>query len=148
MLLEVDAIMYLPKHPAQSLTARRTLTLNNYVSLLGKGNYQAVTNLFTKHGKAVSSSGISDNAPHFYRTLFTKTITSPQSKLTNIFKGELNPDIMTVLFDFTWKNTTDDTVSAKFLDLVVFQENTAKIKTLYVFSNSFKDDIMKQLDSQ
>lgn len=128
------------------LQTKRGEVIKQYVELLGGGDYKAISSLFTDRGLAVSSSGIPDKPQHFYKTLFTKTITSPNSRFINLFEGKINQDMMTAYFDFSWKNKYKKEVSAKFLDLFVFEKNTTKIAAVFVFSNTFQDDIMKQLN--
>ncbi len=74
-----------------------------------------------------------------------KTITNPQSSLINIFEGKLDQNMMAAYFNYSWKNSKGEKVSAKFLDLFIFQNNMTKIKGIFVFGNTFKEDIMKQL---
>ena len=129
------------------LQSQRNEVIKQYVHWLGEGNYKAISLLFTKKAIAVSSSGISDTPMHFYQTLFTKTITSPISSFINLFAGTPNPDMMTAYFDFSWNNQAGKNVSAKFLDLFVFEKGTTKLSAVFVFSNTFQEDIMKQLNS-
>lgn len=129
-----------------TLQNQRLDAINQYVTLLGIGEYKPIINLFTSDAIAVSSSGIADTPSHFYKTLFTKTIKKPQANLINIFPGMLDHNMMTVFFDYSWENIKGQQVSAKFLDLFIFQKNTPKIKAIYVFSNTFQQDIMKQLE--
>lgn len=129
-----------------SLEKHRMDVIKQYVKFLGNGNYQPITLLFTKDALAISSSGKADNPTHFYKTLFTKTITSPKATLLNLFEDKLDQNMLVAYFDFSWKNLEGKQVSAKFLDLFIFQKNTEKIKAVFVFSNTFQADIMKQLD--
>jgi len=130
---------------ANPLANERDLVIKTHVKLLGEGDYKIIPTLFAKDAVAVSSSGIVDNPEHFYRALCTKTITNPKSKLTNIFSGKLDSNMMTVLFDYSWRTENGKDVSAKFLDLIVFKDKSDKISKLFVFSNAFKQDIMKKL---
>ena len=129
-----------------SLHNQRLKIIKQYIELLGKGDYESISHLFIKNGLAVSSSGKMDNPSHFYKTLFTKTISNPDATLINIFEGRLDLKMMTAYFNYSWNNTAGKRNSAKFLDLFIFQRNTAKIKTVLIFSNTFQQDIMKQLD--
>lgn len=129
----------------QNLHHQRTETIKQYVNFLGKGKYQSIILLFAANGRCVSSSGHPDNPSHFYETLFTKTISNPRAKLVNVFDGQLNQDMMAAYFDFSWKNEQGQQVTAKFLDLFLFEKDTAKIQEVDVFSNTFQKDIMKQL---
>lgn len=129
------------------LQNQRTEVVKEYVTLLGKGNYQSISQLFTKNALVVSSSGIPDNPYNFYKKLFTKTITNPQANLINIFEGAIDQNMQTAYFNFSWQNVEERRVSAKFLDLFLFEEKTKKIKVLFVFSNTFQEDIMTQLKS-
>lgn len=128
-----------------NLAEQRTKVIKNYVKWMGTGNYQAISKLFAKDGLAVSSSGIADKPDHFYKTLLTETVSNPKSILVNIFAGKANNEMMTAYFYYSWKNQDQHQVSAKFIDLFVFEKNSAKIRGLYVFSNTFQNDIMKQL---
>lgn len=128
-----------------SLQNQRTDIIKQYVKLLSDGNYQSIPYLFTTNASAVSSSGIPDNPIHFYKTLFTKTITQPQATLINIFNGTPDQNMMAAYFNYSWKNSEGKKVSAKFLDLFIFEANSTKIKWLFVYSNTFQEDIMKQL---
>ncbi len=130
-----------------SLQEQRVDVIKQYIKLLGKGDYKTIPQLFTKDALAISSSGVPDNPVHFYKTLFTKTISNPQSSLINIFEGKINANMLVGYFNFTWKNKENKKVHAKFLDLFIFQKGTVKIKTIFVFSNTFQKDIMKQLES-
>lgn len=125
----------------QSLQQQRIDTLKMYVQLLGQGDYKQIPDLFTKHAVAVSSSGASDNINHFYETLFLKTISSPQSRLINIFDGQLKNNMMTVYYNLSWVGGNGVLTSQRFLDLFVFQADSTKIKTVYVFSNRFHESI-------
>jgi len=121
--------------------------MKKYIKLLGEGDYHSIPKLFNKEADVISSTGAVDKPDHFYETLLTKTISSPQSKLINIFVGNMNKDMMAAYFDFSWKNAQGKRVAAKFLDLFIFEENLPKIKKLYIFSNTFKEEIMKQLNN-
>jgi hypothetical protein len=130
---------------ATSLTDKRTKVIKNYVKWLGKGNYRAIAHLFSQKGLAVSSSGIVDKPEHFFKTLLTETISEPKSILINTFVAKANNEMMTAYFYYSWKNKENHQVSAKFIDLFIFEKNSEKIKGLYVFSNTFQNDVMKQL---
>lgn len=125
------------------LENKRSEVIKQYIRLLGDGNYKKINLLFTNKGVVISSSGIPDNPTHFYKTLFTQTISSPNSELINLFQGTIDHDMLTAYFDFSWKNEKGKEVSAKFLDLFLFEKKTAKINTVFIFSNTFKKDIMK-----
>ncbi len=56
--------------------------------------------------------------------------------------------MMTAYFDYAWDNIKGQRVSAKFLDLFVFKKNSSQIKAIFVFSNTFQQDIMKQKASE
>ena len=129
-----------------SLQNERMDVVKQYVKLLGDGNYQALSHLFTENAMAVSSSGKTDKPSHFYKILFSKTITNPEATLINVFPGNLDKNMMAAYFNFTWKNIKQQQVSAKFLDLFIFKKNTTKINAIYIFSNTFQKDIMKQLE--
>lgn len=129
-----------------SLHKQRVDVIKRYIQLLGKGDYKAIPTLFAKDSLAISSSGKPDNPAHFYKTLFTKTISNPKSSLINIFEGIIKPNMMVGYFDFTWTNNKNKVVHAKFLDLFIFQDESAKIKVIFVYSNTFQSDIMKQLE--
>jgi hypothetical protein len=131
------------KTPIQN---KRSDVIKQYIRLLGDGNYKEISHLFNNKAVVVSSSGIPDNPMYFYKTLFTKTISSPHSSLINLFQGKIDHDMMTAYFDFSWNNGVGNKVSAKFLDLFLFEKRTAKINTVFVFSNTFQEDIMKQLN--
>jgi hypothetical protein len=131
---------------SDSLETKRNTVMKHYINLLGDGNYTEISHLFTNKAIVVSSSGVRDQPMHFYKTLFTQTITSPHSSLINLFQGTMNQDMMSAYFDFSWKYKTGKKVSSKFLDLFLFEKDSPKIKALYVFSNTFQEDIMKQLD--
>jgi hypothetical protein len=128
-----------------SLQQQRVEVVKQYIKFLGQGNYQTIPSLFTQNAIAISSSGLPDHPVHFYEKLFTKTISNPHSSLINIFSGTSDKSMIAAYFDFSWKDTKGKKVSAKFLNLFVFEDNTAKIKNLFVFSNSSKQDVMKQL---
>lgn len=130
---------------AANLAEQRTKVIKNYVKWMGTGNYQSIAKLFGKDGLAVSSSGIADKPEHFYKTLLTETVSNPKSILVNVFSGKANNEMMTAYFYYSWKNKDQHQVSAKFMDLFIFEKNSAKIRGLYVFSNTFQNDIMKQL---
>lgn len=123
------------------LQQQRIDTIKNYVRLLGKGDYQSIPKLFTKHAVAVSSNGESDSIDHFYEALFVKSISSPQSQLINIFNGQLKNNMMTAYYNMTWIDSKGEPESAKFVDLFIFQADSTKIKTIYVFSNTFHDNV-------
>lgn len=123
------------------LQQQRIATIKSYVKLLGRGDYQAIPKLFTKHAVAVSSSGESDTIDHFYESLFVKTISSPQSRLINIFNGQLKNNMMTAYYNMTWINSSGQAESAKFVDLFIFQADSTMIKTIYVFSNNFHENV-------
>lgn len=126
-----------------SLQNQRNEVVKQYIRLLGKGDFKTISNLFTDKGMVVSSSGLSDNPIHFYKTLFSQTLSSPNSNLINLFEGFQNQDMMTAYFDFSWTNREGKPMAAKFLDLFVFEKETRKINALFIFSNSFQVDIMK-----
>jgi hypothetical protein len=123
----------------EDLQQQRINTVKNYVKLLGRGDYQTIPTLFTKNAVAVSSAGESDSINHFYESLFSKSISSPQSKLINVFNGQLKDNMMTAYYNLIWKNKNGELNSARFLDLIIFQANSTKIKTVYVFSNKFQE---------
>lgn len=131
--------------PSQALKSQRLDIIEQYIYLLGKGDYKKIATLFTEHAIAISSSGAPDKVPHFYKTLFTKTISQPQANLIDRFSAESNENIMVGYFDFAWKNIEGKPVSARFLDLFVFAPNSTKIEKIYIFGNTFQNDIMKQL---
>ena len=139
-----------------SLQQQRTNVLKHYVKHLGQGDINRITALFTPQATVVSSSGIADNPEHFYRTLLTKTIRLPDtqtkgksySQLINVFAPQLQQDQMVVLFNFRWINQQNKAVSAPFLDLVHFAPRSNKIDQLFVYSNLYKKDIMKQLSTK
>jgi len=124
----------------QLLQQQRIETIRSYIKLLGQGDYKQIPNLFTKHAVAVSASGESDSVPHFYEDLLTKTIISPQAKLINIFDGQLKNNMMTAYYNLTWTENGSPTTQ-KFVDLFVFQADSTKIKTVYVFSNHFQEEV-------
>jgi hypothetical protein len=128
-----------------TLMEKRTTVMRHYIKWLGTGNYQAIAKLFSKDGLAVSSSGIADKPISFYKNLLTKTVTNPKSILINTFAGKANNEMMTAYFYYSWKNKDHHQVSAKFIDLFIFEKNSSKIKGLYAFSNTFQQDVMKQL---
>lgn len=41
-----------------------------------------------------------------------------------IFEGKLDQNMMAAYFNYSWRNTKGEKVSAKFLDLFIFQNNT------------------------
>lgn len=128
----------------ESLLSHRLEAIKQYVTLLGQGNEKSIVHLFTPDAIAVSSSGKKETPTRFYKKLFTKTIKNPEANLINTFSGIQDPDMMTAYFDYAWDNIKNERVSAKFLDLFVFQKNSTKFKAIYVFSNTFQQDIMKQ----
>jgi nitrate reductase assembly molybdenum cofactor insertion protein NarJ len=123
------------------LQQQRISIIKNYVKLLGQGNYKSIPKLFTKHAVAVSATGATDSINHFYETLLAKPLSTPQAKLVNIFDGQLKNNMMTAYYNMSWKNTKGELVSAKFVDLFIFQADSTMIKTLYVFGNSFHEDV-------
>lgn len=125
------------------LQQQRIDAIKSYVKLLGRGDYQTIPKLFTKHAVAVSSSGESDSIDHFYESLFVKTITSPQSRLINIFNGQLKNNMMTAYYNMNWIDSKGEPASAKFVDLFIFQADSSKIKTIYVFSNNFHENVFE-----
>jgi hypothetical protein len=128
-----------------SLAEQRAQVIKNYVKWLGTGNHKAIAKLFTNNALAVSSSGVADKPQHFYKTLLTETISNPKSILINTFAGQGKADMMTGYFYYSWKNKEKKQVSAKFIDLFIFKKNSPKLRAVYVFSNTFQQDIMKQL---
>ncbi len=132
----------------EKLHNSRINVITKYVDLLGDGNYLQIPSLFSIKAIAVSSSGIEDNPTHFYKTLFTETIKSPSAKLLNIFPGTNDMNVFTVQFYFSWINKKGERVAAEFLDLIYFEPNETKINKLQVFSNTFRNDIMKQFNQQ
>lgn len=127
-----------------NLQQQRIDSIKYYVRLLGKGDYKEIPTLFTKHAVAVSSSGESDSIDHFYQALFMKTISSPQSRLINIFDGQLKSNMMTAYYNLSWVGSDGTVISQKFVDLIVFQADSTKIKTIYVFSNNFHENVFSQ----
>src|SRR5690242_18182523 len=110
------------------LQSQRLDVVKHYVTLLGQGEYKAISHLFAPNALAVSSSGKPDTPNHFYKILFTKTIKNPQATLINLFNGLQDPNMLAAYFDYSWDNIKGQHVSAKFLDLFVFQNNSSKIK--------------------
>ena len=129
-----------------SLQDERINVMKKYVKLLGEGDYHAIPKLFVEKGYVVSSTGAVDESHHFYKTLLTKTISMPQSKFINIFVGKMNENMMASYFDYSWENIHGNRVAAKFLDLFIFEDKSSKIKRIFIFSNTFKAEIMKQLE--
>lgn len=123
------------------LQKERTDIIKRYVKLLGHGDYQAIPKLFTEHAVAVSPTGEAENINRFYETVFRSTFSSPESRLINIFDGRLKDNMMTAYYNMTWVNADGELESARFVDLFIFQVNSVKIKTIYVFSNSFREDV-------
>ena len=123
------------------LQKQRAEVVKQYVKLLGRGDYQALPKLFTDHAVAVAPSGEADNINRFYESLFKKTFSSPESRLINVFDGRMKNNMMTAYYNLTWVNAEGEPESAKFVDLFIFQMGSTKIKTIYVFSNSFKEDV-------
>lgn len=132
---------------SDELQQQRLQAVKQYIHYLGRGDYQSLSRLFTSHAVAVSAMGDTDSADHFYLQLFSKTISSPRSKLINIFDGQLKGNMMTAYYQFSWRNPQGTSTSAKFVDLFVFQANSTKIKTVYVFSNQFHEDVFTQTEA-
>lgn len=130
------------------LEKKRMQVLKKYVELLGRGDDQAIISLFENNAIAISSSGEQDSVKHFYETLLNKTIHAPRSQLINIYKPDKDPNSLTVHFNFSWKNQNDKVVSADFLDIVYFSDDSCKINKLMVFGNTFQKDIMKKLNDE
>lgn len=130
-----------------SLENQRIDVIIQYVTLLGEGDYHVLPELFTENALVVSSSGITDSPRNFYQKLFTQTLlmhANPQSELIDILPGKLDKSKAAAYFNFAWTNEKGERISAKFLDLFIFETTTARISGLYVFGNTFQDDIMKQ----
>lgn len=122
------------------LQKERIDTIKKYIRLLGKGDYRTIPTLFTDHAVAVSATGESDGIDHFYENMFKKSFSSPESKLINVFDGRLKGNMMSAYYNLSWVNHQGGLESSKFMDLFIFQADSAKIKTIYVFSNSFKQE--------
>lgn len=53
--------------------------------------------------------------------------------------------MMVGYFDFSWKNLAGKGVSAKFLDLFIFETDSPRSKKFWYLVIFFQEDIMKQL---
>ncbi len=146
MTLSLYMTSALSSHKA-SLENQRIDALIQYVTLLGEGDYHILPELFTSDATVVSSSGITDIPGNFYKKLFTQTISmhsTPKTELIDILPGILDKNKVAVYFNFSWTNEKNERISAKFLDLFIFEPKSEKIKNVFVFGNTFQDDIMKQ----
>lgn len=131
----------------QTLEQQRLENMKTYVALLGKGDYDGITKLFTEDGTVVSSSGIAETSSKFYKKLFTDTINHPSAQLPQLFSSRNNSEVLIASFYFNWQNKKQQPVGAHFIDLFYFAKDSAKFKKVMVFSNTFKSDVMKQLES-
>jgi hypothetical protein len=127
----------------EALEISRKHVLELYVKRMQQADYKQVIKLFSDDGVAVSSSGVESPVFNFYKNLFEHLISSPKSKLINIFPGTINSNTYALHFYYTWKNKSNLTVGSEFLDLVQFNQGSDKIRKLMVYSNTFKQEVMK-----
>lgn len=129
----------------QLLSNQRRETLKEYVRCLGKGSREEIFPLFAEGAMITTSTSARYPVVEFYTTLLTQTISHTKSTYLSIFETFEMKDLLIVYFDYSWRNEKGKQVSARFLDLVKFQANSEKIESLSIFSNTFEEEIMKQL---
>lgn len=122
-----------------NLAQLRRNTIEQYVYLLGKGDYKTIPTLFAKNAQVIAWQGEPSSPTAMYTKLFTQLIKNPSTHLIDIFSSMQNQNAMIAVFDLKWQTMTNKTGHTIFMDLIYFKPQSSKIEKLYIYNNLAKN---------
>lgn len=116
------------------LKAAREHVIHQYITDLGRADNKDINTLFVEGGTVLSTSRGTVNAQDFFNSFLTE-IQNANTEFHQAFVSSQDNNHYGARFHFNFTLHNGETGSGEYVDEFIFEDNSAKLKEVYMFEN-------------
>jgi hypothetical protein len=119
---------------ASSLEVDREKVVRQYIIALGYADADVISDLFTEDAIVITTSQGKVKAKEFFY-FFLPTLESSSTELHQVFINKIKNGPYTARFHFKYKLKNGEATEGEYMDEFLFNQNSAQLKSVYMFEN-------------